>query len=61
MLPSMVEAEKFSDHPRIIYIYIYIFFFLKETKIINWNRFFVHHRTLLAVKRVVFVSDMISQ
>jgi hypothetical protein len=32
----------------------------KEMKIINWDRIFVHHRTVPAVKRVEFVSDTIS-
>ena len=33
----------------------------KETKIINWEQdFFIHHRIVSAVKRVEFVSDMVS-
>jgi hypothetical protein len=33
----------------------------KDMKIINWGQFFfVHHRTLTAVKRAEFVSDRLS-
>jgi len=33
----------------------------KETKINNWEQdFFVHHKTVSAVKRVEFVSDRVS-
>jgi len=36
------------------------FFGRKETKIINWERLFVHHRIVSAFKRTEFVSDRIS-
>jgi len=32
----------------------------KETKIINWEQDFVHHRIISAVKTVEFVSDRVS-
>ena len=32
----------------------------KKTKIISWERFFVHHRIVSAVKRVEFASDRVS-
>jgi hypothetical protein len=35
-------------------------FYGKVTKIINWEQYFVQHRTVSAVKRVVFVSDRVS-
>jgi len=38
----------------------YIFFSGKETKIISWERLFVHYRIVSAVKRAEFVSDRIS-
>ena len=38
-----------------------IFSMGKEMKIIDWEQvFFVHHRIVLAVKRVEFVSDRLS-
>jgi len=39
----------------------YIFSMEKKTKSINWEQdFFVHHRIVSAVKRVEFVSNMMS-
>ena len=38
----------------------YNFSMEKETKIINWNRIFVHHRIVSAVQLVEFVSDRMS-
>jgi hypothetical protein len=32
----------------------------KEMKIISWEQGFVHHRIVSAVKRVAFLSDMVS-
>jgi len=39
----------------------FIFSMEKETKIINWEQdFFVHHRTLPAVKCIQFIGDRMS-
>ena len=38
----------------------YNFIYVKERSIINWEQFFVHHRTVSAVKRVEFVSYRVS-
>jgi len=32
----------------------------KETKIVNWNRGFVHHRIVSAFKTIEYVSDRVS-
>jgi len=39
--------------------WITVFYMEKETKIINWEQDFLHHRMASAVKRVEFVSDRV--